>query len=36
MHRWDEDFAELANLGFAKIFEYLVLKYFLKIKVNVA
>jgi len=21
MHRWDEDFADLANLGFAKIFE---------------
>jgi hypothetical protein len=36
MHRWDEDFADLANLGFAKICEYLVLKSFLKLKGNVA
>ena len=36
MHRGDEDFADLANLGFAKICEYLGLKSFLKMKGNVA
>ena len=36
MHRWDEDFADLANLGFAKICEYLGLRSFLKMKANVA
>jgi len=36
MHRSYEDFADLANLGFAKICEYLGLKSFLKMKGNVA
>jgi hypothetical protein len=35
MHRRDEDFADLANLGFAKICEYLGLS-FLKMTGNVA
>ena len=34
MRGWDEDFADLANLGFAKICEFLQLKPFVFLKMR--